>query len=36
MKLVEAVPNISEGRDERKIERIVAEVKAVEGVAFLD
>ncbi|MGQ9602453.1 MAG: glutamate formimidoyltransferase [Candidatus Bipolaricaulia bacterium] len=36
MKLIEAVPNISEGRDREKIEAIVAEVRAVRGVALLD
>ena len=34
--LFEAVPNFSEGCDERKIERIVAAVRAVEGVRVLD
>ncbi len=36
MKLIEAVPNISEGRDRAKIEAIVAEVRAIRGVALLD
>ncbi|MGQ9478168.1 MAG: glutamate formimidoyltransferase [Candidatus Bipolaricaulia bacterium] len=36
MKLIEAVPNISEGRDREKIEAIVAEVRAIRGVALLD
>lgn len=36
MKLIEAVPNISEGRDCEKIEAIAAEVRAVRGVALLD
>jgi len=36
MKLIEAVPNISEGRDQEKIEAIAAQVKAVRGVALLD
>jgi len=36
MKLVESVPNISEGRDKRKIEAIVAAVRAIQGVALLD
>lgn len=36
MKLIEAVPNISEGRDRGKIEAIVAQVRAVHGVALLD
>lgn len=36
MKLIEAVPNISEGRDRRKIEAIVTEVRASENVALLD
>ena len=33
--LFEVVPNFSEGRDEAKIERIVAAVRAVEGVRVL-
>lgn len=36
MELIEAVPNISEGRDRGKIEAIVAQVRAVHGVALLD
>ncbi|MCR4405245.1 MAG: glutamate formimidoyltransferase [Candidatus Acetothermia bacterium] len=36
MKLIEAVPNISEGRDREKIEAIVAAVRAVRGAALLD
>jgi len=36
MKLIESVPNISEGRDSRKIEEIAAQVRAVKGVALLD
>ncbi len=34
--LVECVPNISEGRDQAKIEAIVNEVRQVEGVQLLD
>jgi glutamate formiminotransferase / 5-formyltetrahydrofolate cyclo-ligase len=33
--LFEAVPNFTEGRDEEKIERIVAAVRAIEGVRVL-
>jgi len=36
MKLIESVPNISEGQDEQKIGTIAAEVRAVKGVALLD
>ena len=36
MKLVECVPNFSEGRDPAKIEQIAAEIRAVEGVKLLD
>jgi glutamate formiminotransferase/formiminotetrahydrofolate cyclodeaminase len=36
MKLVECVPNISEGRDRRIIDTVAAEVSAVEGVMLLD
>lgn len=36
MKLIESVPNISEGRDGQKIEEIAAQVRAVKGVALLD
>ena len=35
-KLIECVPNISEGRDKKVIEKIVNEVKTVEGVKLLD
>ena len=35
-KLIECVPNISEGRDKKIIEKIVNEVKTVEGVELLD
>ena len=35
-KLIECVPNISEGRDKKVIEKIVNEVKTVEGVELLD
>ncbi len=36
MKIVECVPNISEGRDLEKVERIVAAVREVPGVTLLD
>jgi len=36
MKLVECVPNFSEGRDLAKIEQITAEIKSTEGVTLLD
>ncbi len=36
MKLVECVPNFSEGRDRRVIEALVATVQAVDGVKVLD
>ncbi|MCJ7611388.1 MAG: glutamate formimidoyltransferase, partial [Candidatus Aminicenantes bacterium] len=36
MKLVECVPNFSEGRDKAKIEAITAEVQATSGVKLLD
>jgi len=36
MKLVECVPNFSEGRDREKIRAIVAEIEAVPGVKLLD
>ena len=36
MKLVECVPNFSEGRDMTKIEQITNEIKSVEGVKLLD
>ena len=36
MKLVECVPNFSEGRDMQKIEQITGEIKSVEGVKLLD
>ncbi|MFA6091595.1 MAG: glutamate formimidoyltransferase [Elusimicrobiota bacterium] len=36
MKLVECVPNFSEGRDKAKVEAIVAEARAVGGVRILD
>ena len=35
-RLIECVPNISEGRDEVKIKQIAESVKAVEGVQLLD
>lgn len=36
MKLVECVPNFSEGRDRAKIEAITREIRAVDGVKLLD
>ena len=36
MKLVECVPNFSEGRDMAKIDTITAEISATEGVKLLD
>jgi glutamate formiminotransferase/formiminotetrahydrofolate cyclodeaminase len=36
MKLVECVPNFSEGRDTAKIEAITAEISSTEGVKLLD
>lgn len=36
MKLIESIPNISEGRERQKIEEIVAQVRGVAGVALLD
>ena len=36
MKLVECVPNISEGRDRKIIDAVAAEVSAVDGVELLD
>jgi glutamate formiminotransferase/formiminotetrahydrofolate cyclodeaminase len=36
MKLVECVPNFSEGRDKEKIKAIVAEIETVPGVKLLD
>jgi len=36
MKILECVPNFSEGRDQQKIDRIAAALKAVEGVRLLD
>lgn len=36
MKLVECVPNFSEGRDQEKIRTIVREIEAVAGVKLLD
>jgi glutamate formiminotransferase/formiminotetrahydrofolate cyclodeaminase len=35
-KLIECVPNFSEGRDPQKIAAIVAEIEAVDGVQMLD
>ncbi len=36
MKILECVPNFSEGRDEKKVEGIVAEVRKISGVKLLD
>jgi glutamate formiminotransferase/formiminotetrahydrofolate cyclodeaminase len=36
MKLVECVPNFSEGRDRSKIDQITAEISGTEGVKLLD
>ncbi len=36
MKIIECVPNISEGRDRKKIDRIAAALSSVEGVRLLD
>jgi glutamate formiminotransferase/formiminotetrahydrofolate cyclodeaminase len=36
MRIIEFVPNISEGRDKAKIQAIAAEVETVEGVMLLD
>ncbi|MCJ7575881.1 MAG: glutamate formiminotransferase, partial [Dehalococcoidia bacterium] len=35
-KIIECVPNFSEGRDSSKIEQIAAEVEKVRGVKLLD
>ncbi|MGB2229384.1 MAG: hypothetical protein ACPHZB_07640, partial [Flavobacteriales bacterium] len=35
-RLIECVPNISEGRDRAKIDAIAAVVETVEGVRLLD
>lgn len=36
MKIVECVPNFSEGRDRAKIQAIVREIEATPGVKLLD
>jgi glutamate formiminotransferase/formiminotetrahydrofolate cyclodeaminase len=36
MKLVECVPNFSEGRDQVRLEQIVNEIRSVEGIQLLD
>lgn len=36
MKLVECVPNFSEGRDSKVVDKIVNEIKKVSGISFLD
>jgi Glutamate formiminotransferase len=35
-KLIECVPNFSEGRDKEKLEKILDEIRATEGVKLLD
>ena len=35
-RIIECVPNFSEGRDKKVIDQIVAEIAAVEGVKVLD
>ena len=35
-KLIECVPNFSEGNDMHIIDQITAEIKAVEGVSLID
>jgi glutamate formiminotransferase len=36
MKLIECVPNFSEGRNSKVIDKIVEEIKKVDGVSLLD
>jgi len=36
MRIIECIPNISEGRDQAKINAIVSVVESVEGVMLLD
>ena len=36
MKILECIPNFSEGRDEKKVEQIVEEVRKTSGVKLLD
>ena len=36
MKLVECVPNFSEGRDKNVIDAIIAQIQSVEGISLLD
>jgi len=36
MKILECVPNFSEGRDESKVEQIVEEVRKTHGVKLID
>ena len=36
MRLIECVPNISEGRDQATIERVVGAVRSAPGVTLLD
>ena len=36
MKIIECVPNFSEGRDRKKIDSIVSELSTVEDVRLLD
>lgn len=35
-KLMECVPNFSEGRDEALVEQIIDEVRKIEGITILD
>lgn len=35
-KLMECVPNFSEGRDEALVEEIIDEVRKIEGITILD
>ena len=35
-KLMECVPNFSEGRDEAIVEQIIDEVRKIEGITILD
>lgn len=35
-RILECVPNFSEGRDKEKVEQIVEEVRKVKGVTLLD
>ena len=35
-RLIECVPNFSEGRDDSKINKIIASIKSVKGIVILD